>query len=98
MLSDREAQVVRLLLAGERPPRIARQLHLSPSTVRNQLSSVYCKLGVNSQQELIRLFHGFWRDGGTAPRLLGGEALRQPRPLCAACRTPWWSQDPAVTS
>lgn len=35
MLSDREAQVVRLLLSGLRVPLIARQLYLSPSTVRN---------------------------------------------------------------
>ena len=81
--------MVRLLLSGDRA-RIAWQLHLSPSTIRNQLSSVYRKLGVNSQQELISLFHEFWRDGSTSPPLLGGEVLRQPRPLCAACRAPWW--------
>jgi DNA-binding CsgD family transcriptional regulator len=44
VLSDREAQVVRLL-SGLRVPLIARQLYLSPSTVRNQLSMVYRKLG-----------------------------------------------------
>jgi DNA-binding CsgD family transcriptional regulator len=89
VLSDREAQVVRLLLSGLRVPLIARELNLSPSTVRNQLSMVYRKLGVSSQQELILLFHGFWRDGRTPPALLGAEALQRPRPLCAACRTPW---------
>jgi DNA-binding CsgD family transcriptional regulator len=88
VLSDREAQVVRLLLCGSRVPLIARQLHLSPSTVRNQLSMVYRKLGISSQQELILLFHEFWRDGRTPPAVLGAEVLRQPRTLCAACRTP----------
>jgi len=88
VLSDREAQVVRLLLSGLRVPLIARQLSLSPSTVRNQLSMVYRKLGVSSQQELILLFHGFWRDGRTPAAQLGAEVLRQPRALCAACRTP----------
>jgi DNA-binding CsgD family transcriptional regulator len=88
VLSDREAQVVRLLLSGLRVPLIARQLYLSPSTVRNQLSMVYRKLGVSSQQELILLFHGFWRDKRTPAALLGAEVLRQPRPLCAACLTP----------
>jgi DNA-binding CsgD family transcriptional regulator len=78
VLSDREAQVVRLLLAGERPPRIASQLYLSPSTVRNQLSSVYRKLGVSSQQELILLF----RDG------LCHCGRSQPA-LCPACRSSW---------
>jgi DNA-binding CsgD family transcriptional regulator len=90
VLSDREAQVVRLLLSSLRVPLIARQLHLSPSTVRNQLSMVYRKLGVSSQQQLILLFHGFWRDRRTPPALLGADVLRQPQPLCAACRTPWW--------
>jgi DNA-binding CsgD family transcriptional regulator len=90
VLSDREAQVVRLLLSGLRVPLIARQLHLSPSTARNQLSMVYRKLGVSSQQELILLFHGFWRDGCTPAALLGAEVLREPRPLCAACRAPRW--------
>lgn len=90
MLSDREAQVVQLLLSGSRVPLIAQQLHLSPSTVRNQLSMVYRKLGVSSQQELILLFHGHWRHGRSPTALLGTEVLRQPRPLCAACRTPWW--------
>ena len=94
MLSDREAQVVRLLLSGLRVPLIARQLHLSPSTVRNQLSMVYRKLGVSSQQELILLFHGFWRDERTPPALLGAEVLREPRPLCAACRTPQAALEP----
>ena len=40
VLSDGEALVVRLLLCGYRVPLIARQLHLSPSTVRNQLHRV----------------------------------------------------------
>jgi DNA-binding CsgD family transcriptional regulator len=87
VLSDREAQVVRLLLSGLRVPLIARQLGLSPSTVRNQLCMVYRKLGVSSQQELILLFHEIWH-GRTPPALLGADVLRQPRPLCAACRTP----------
>lgn len=79
---------MRLLLSGLRVPLIARQLHLAPGTIRNQLSSVYRKLGVNSQQELILLFYGYWRDGRTPPTLLGAEVLRQTRPLCPACGTP----------
>jgi len=53
VLSDREAQVVRLLLSGLRVPLIARQLDLSSSTVRNQLSMVYRKLGVSSQRPRV---------------------------------------------
>ena len=93
VLSDGEALAVRMVLCGYRVPLIARHLHLSPSTIRNQLCIAFRKLGVNSQQELILLFYGgYWREGETRPALLGGEVLRHPRPLCAACRTPWWGQ------
>jgi DNA-binding CsgD family transcriptional regulator len=54
-LSPREADIVLRLLAGDRVPRIADSLYLAPSTVRNHLSSVFRKLGVNSQQQLILL-------------------------------------------
>ncbi|HEY0166791.1 MAG TPA: PAS domain S-box protein [Jatrophihabitans sp.] len=54
-LSRREIEVVRMLLLGDRVPVIARQLFISQSTVRNHLSSVFRKLGVSSQQELIVL-------------------------------------------
>ncbi|HEX8079414.1 MAG TPA: PAS domain S-box protein [Jatrophihabitans sp.] len=54
-LSRREIEVVRLLLLGDRVPVIAKQLFISQSTVRNHLSSVFRKLRVNSQQELIVL-------------------------------------------
>ncbi len=54
-LSRREVEVVQMLLLGDRVPVIARQLFISQSTVRNHLSSVFRKLRVNSQQELIVL-------------------------------------------
>ncbi|HEX3906648.1 MAG TPA: LuxR C-terminal-related transcriptional regulator [Mycobacteriales bacterium] len=54
-LSARELEVVRLLRAGDRVPAIARRLYLSQSTVRNYLSSVFRKLEVRSQQELLDL-------------------------------------------
>lgn len=54
-LSRREYEVVRMLLHGDRVPVIARQLFVSQSTVRNHLSSVFRKLRVRSQQELIVL-------------------------------------------
>jgi PAS domain S-box-containing protein len=53
-LSVREREVVALLMAGERVPAIAKQLHISPHTVRNHLKSVFRKLGVGSQSELIQ--------------------------------------------
>jgi len=86
-LSDREAQVVRLLLTGHGAPTIARLLFISQSTVRNHLAAVFRKLRVNSQEELTLLFFTLWRDGRTP---------LTPRPLCLACRTPFW-QEPEAT-
>ncbi len=54
-LSPREREIVQRLLAGDRVPRIADSLYLARSTARNHLSSVFGKLGVNSQQQLILL-------------------------------------------
>lgn len=55
-LSRREREIVDLLLLGERAPDIARILVLSQSTVRNHLASAFKKVGVHSQQELMRRF------------------------------------------
>lgn len=52
-LSSRQWEIVTRLLKGERVPRIARAMYLSPSTVRNHLSTIFRKLGVHSQAELI---------------------------------------------
>ena len=52
-LSAREFEIVRRLLVGDRVPMIAQELFLSESTVRNHLTSVYRKLGVRSQQQLL---------------------------------------------
>jgi len=54
-LSSRELEIVTRLLAGDRVPSIAKQLFLSEGTIRNHLSSVFGKLGVGTQQELIEL-------------------------------------------
>jgi DNA-binding CsgD family transcriptional regulator len=52
-LSSRQWEIVTRLLRGERVPRMARAMYLSPSTVRNHLSTIFRKLGVHSQAELI---------------------------------------------
>jgi PAS domain S-box-containing protein len=58
-LTSREWAVLTRLLDGQRIPAIAADLYVSPSTVRNHLSSIYAKLGVHSQVDLIRLIrHG----------------------------------------
>ncbi len=52
-LTARELDVVRLLLANGRVESIAKDLRVTPSTVRNHLQRVFRKLGVHSQLELI---------------------------------------------
>ncbi len=55
-LTTRELEIVSRLVSGDRVPSIAKALFLSPSTVRNHLHSIYQKLGIHSQQELIHAF------------------------------------------
>lgn len=56
LLTTRELEIVTRLLDGDRPPAIAEELFLSQSTVRNHLASVFAKLSVNSQRQLLDLF------------------------------------------
>jgi DNA-binding NarL/FixJ family response regulator len=53
-LTSREREVLARLLDGERVRSIAADLFVSQSTVRNHLSSIFRKVGVHSQGELIR--------------------------------------------
>ena len=55
LLSPRERQILDLLLSNRRVPQIAKTLRISPHTARNHLKSIYQKLGVHSQHELIDL-------------------------------------------
>jgi DNA-binding NarL/FixJ family response regulator len=54
-LTSRELAILTRLLDGQRVPAIAAELFVSPSTVRNHLSSICAKLGVRGQVDLIRL-------------------------------------------
>jgi len=54
-LTSRELAVLTRLIDGQRVSGIAADLFVSPSTVRNHLSSIYTKLGVHGQVDLIRL-------------------------------------------
>lgn len=51
--SPREREVFELLLAHKRPKTIAAALGISASTVRNHLKSMFAKVGVSSQEELL---------------------------------------------
>ncbi|TGR33473.1 LuxR family transcriptional regulator [Mesorhizobium sp. M8A.F.Ca.ET.202.01.1.1] len=52
-LSARQRQIARLLIEGGSAKTIARNLSISPGTVRNHIKQVYRKLGVHSQVELL---------------------------------------------
>ena len=52
-LTSREGEILQLLMANSRVPVIAEKLCISPSTVRSHLKSIYRKVGVSSQSELI---------------------------------------------
>ncbi|HET6618525.1 MAG TPA: helix-turn-helix transcriptional regulator [Dongiaceae bacterium] len=56
LLTEREREVVQLLLRGNSAKAIARVLVISPETARNHLKRIYPKLGVASQAELFALF------------------------------------------
>ena len=53
-LSARQWEVMRRLFRGEHVPTMAEELNVSQSTVRNHLAVIFRKVGVNSQQELLR--------------------------------------------
>ena len=53
-LSDREFEVLRLLVAGLGPTDIGQRLHLSVKTVSTHKSRIFEKLGVDSTAELVR--------------------------------------------
>jgi DNA-binding NarL/FixJ family response regulator len=52
-LTPRELEITRWLTAGFRLPAIARRLGVSDHTVRNHAKSIFRKLGVGSQIELL---------------------------------------------
>jgi two-component system nitrate/nitrite response regulator NarL len=51
VLSERELDVLRLLAAGKANSDIARELFLSPYTVRNHISSILAKLQIANRTE-----------------------------------------------
>ncbi len=54
-LTKREREIFALLVTGADNDQIAEELHLAEQTVRNQISTIYSKLGVKNRFEIIQL-------------------------------------------
>jgi len=54
-LSPREKDVLRLLVDGKSTKQMAASLHIQPSTVKQALSSLYQKLGVNNRTRAVSI-------------------------------------------
>ena len=54
-LTEREAAVLGLLLAGRSAPYIAEQLCVSQNTVKTHVRHIYAKLDIHTRQELLDL-------------------------------------------
>jgi DNA-binding CsgD family transcriptional regulator len=54
-LSPREVQVLRLFANGALHGQVARELYVSPKTVKNHLAHIYTKLGVANRTQAVAL-------------------------------------------
>ena len=63
LLTRRETEVVTAMLKGGRINSIASSFNIAPNTVRNHLKSIFKKLGVRSQAELVQNFKRLSRIG-----------------------------------
>ena len=52
-LTRRELMILRYLASDLPMPAIARELHVSPNTVKSQAASIRSKLGVSSRAEAV---------------------------------------------
>ncbi|MEL7647845.1 MAG: helix-turn-helix transcriptional regulator [Sedimentibacter sp.] len=61
-LTDRESEIVELLLKGRTYKMVAEELFLSENTVKTHIKNIYSKLNINSKAELIKLLADEYAD------------------------------------
>jgi len=54
-ISEREAEIISLLVEGLSNQQIAKQLYISPNTVKTHIKNIYAKVGVNNRLQLFSL-------------------------------------------
>ncbi len=59
LLSEREQELLKLLVEGHDYKKIAEKLFISPQTVRTHISRIYEKLQINSKAQAILLAHKY---------------------------------------
>jgi DNA-binding NarL/FixJ family response regulator len=52
-LTERELEILRLLASGIRPAELAKQLFVSVKTIKNHLTNIYAKLGVQTGTQAV---------------------------------------------
>lgn len=57
-LSDREVEILKLIVLQYSNPEISQRINLSRNTVKFHLKSIFQKLGVTTRQEAARLILG----------------------------------------
>jgi ligand-binding sensor domain-containing protein/DNA-binding CsgD family transcriptional regulator len=55
-ISDREQEIIKLILEGKSNRNIEEKLYISPHTVKNHVYNIYQKLNINNRGQLINLF------------------------------------------
>jgi DNA-binding NarL/FixJ family response regulator len=53
-ITERELEIIQLLVNGNRPKEVAEMLHISLYTVNTHKKNIYRKLGVNHSYELAK--------------------------------------------
>lgn len=59
ILSERETEILKLMVEGLDYKKIAERLFISPLTVRTHTSKIYEKLHVNSKAQAIQMAHKY---------------------------------------